>query len=178
MLSSNVRQMNTAPQISAAEQQAHNTPAAVNKDTKPQIDAKERAKAGTDAVHRDMNESSEKENENNLSPQQEFTCEEIWNAVFEDGEAAKGSFYMIGSSGRLTEIGENTFTVEMSSEPKKELAEKNRALLEDLMERHTGKRRTMMLKTAGKETSAETERKLEEIAKEAGALLGIDVEIQ
>lgn len=109
---------------------------------------------------------------------QEFDCDEIWNAVFEDGEAAKGSFYMIGSSGRLTEIGEHHFVVEMSSELVKDHAEKNRQLLENLMEKHTGKRRTMELRTSGSGPAQAGERSVEEIARDAGQLLGINIEIQ
>lgn len=110
--------------------------------------------------------------------QQEFDCEAIWHAVFEDGEAAKGSFYMIGSSGRLSEIGEHHFTVEMNSELVKNHAEKNRQLLENLMEKHTGKRRTMELKTVSEGNPGENLRSVEEIAKDAGELLGINIEIQ
>lgn len=107
-----------------------------------------------------------------------FDLEELWSAIFEDGEAAKGSFYMIGSSGRLVEIDENSFTVEMSSEPKKDLAEKNRGLLEDLMEKHSGARRMMKLVTAGAGMRSSEGRSVEEIARDAEALLGIDIEIQ
>lgn len=108
----------------------------------------------------------------------ELDCDEIWKAVFEDGEAAKGSFYMIGSSGRLTEIGEHHFVVEMSSELVKDHAEKNRQLLEGLMEKHTGKKRTMELRTAGSGPAQTGQRSVEEIARDAGELLGINVEIQ
>ena len=107
-----------------------------------------------------------------------FDCEAVWDAVFEDGEAASGSFYMIRRSGSLTEIGETHFTIEMESEIVKDYAEKNRQLLENLMERHTGKRRVMELKTAGSQSVAKGGRSVEEIAQDAGALLGINIEIQ
>ncbi len=107
-----------------------------------------------------------------------WDCEAIWKAVFEDGEAAKGSFYMIGSSGRLTEIGDHHFTVEMNSELVKNHAEKNRQLLENLMEKHTGARRIMELKTVSEGSSSADTRSVEEIAKDAGELLGINIEIQ
>ena len=110
--------------------------------------------------------------------QQNLDCDEIWNAVFEDGEAAKGSFYMIGSSGRLTEIGEHHFIVEMNSELVKNHAEKNRELLENLMEKHTGRRRVMELKISGAGPASNEERSVEEIARDAGELLGINIEIQ
>ena len=106
-----------------------------------------------------------------------FDYNAVWNAVFEDGEAAKGSFYIIGSGGRLQDIGENEFTVVVSSEHVKSHAEKNRDLLEELMEKHTGKRRIMKLILEGteKETGGKS---VEEIAREAGGILGIDIEIQ
>lgn len=107
-----------------------------------------------------------------------FDCDEIWKAVFEDGEATKGSFYMIGSSGRLKEIGENHFVVEMSSEAVKNHAEKNRQMLETLMEKHTGKRRVMELRTAGETVASDDRKSIEEIARNAGDILGINVEIQ
>ncbi|MDO4745778.1 MAG: DNA polymerase III subunit gamma/tau [Bacillota bacterium] len=110
--------------------------------------------------------------------EEELDCDAIWKAVFEDGEAAKGSFYMIGTSGRLTEIGEHHFTVEMSSQLVCDHAEKNRQLLENLMEKHTGKRRTLELKAAGSKGTEAAGRPVEEIAKDAGALLGIDIEIR
>lgn len=116
--------------------------------------------------------------EKTVAEAQEFDCDRIWNAVFEDGEAAKGSFYMIGSSGRLVEIGENHFTVEMSSPLVRDHAEKNRGLLESLMEKHTGKRRVMELKTGGTSPAASESRSVEEIARDAGELLGINIEIQ
>lgn len=106
-----------------------------------------------------------------------FDYNAVWNAVFEDGEAAKGSFYIIGSGGRLQDIGENEFTVVVSSEHVKSHAEKNRDLLEELMEKHTGKRRIMKLILEGteKQTGGKS---VEEIAREAGGILGIDIEIQ
>lgn len=112
------------------------------------------------------------------STKEDFDCEAIWQAVFEDGESSKGSFYMIGSGGKLVEIGEDYFTVEMSSDVVKNHAEKNRQLLENLMEKHTGKRRTMNLKTVGTQKVGEGAKSQEEIAREVGNILGIEVEIQ
>ncbi|MDO4487027.1 MAG: DNA polymerase III subunit gamma/tau [Bacillota bacterium] len=108
----------------------------------------------------------------------QWDCEKIWNAVFQDGEAAKGSFYIIGSSAALTEISDNTFTVAVKSEHVRMHAEKNRSLLEDLMEKHTGGRRTMKLVMNGEGEEVEGSRSVEEIAHDAEELLGINVEIQ
>ena len=103
----------------------------------------------------------------------------IWKAVFEDGEASKGSFYIIGSGAELTTIGEHSFTVTVRSGHVKAYAERNRELLETLMERHTGQKRSMRIAEAGAGTAgADAGESIEDIAQEAGKLLGIDVEIK
>ena len=45
----------------------------------------------------------------------DFDYEAVWNDVFRDGEAAKGSFYIIGSGCKLTDIGEHEFTISVTS---------------------------------------------------------------
>ncbi len=101
----------------------------------------------------------------------------IWTAVFKDGEAAKGSFYIIGSGGTLTDIGEHDFTISVNSDHVKAHAENNRQLLEDLMEKHTGKRRTMRI-TAKGDAAAKKGESVEEIGEGVEAVLGISVEIE
>ena len=110
--------------------------------------------------------------------QPRYDCDALWKAVFEDGEAAKGSFYIIGSGAALTDIGQYEFTVTASSEHVKSHAENNRQLLEDLMEKHTGKRRTMKVVMKGESSGSKNGRQAEDIAREAGDILGIDVEIR
>lgn len=110
--------------------------------------------------------------------QPRYDCDALWKAVFEDGEAAKGSFYIIGSGAALTDIGQYEFTVTTSSEHVKSHAENNRQLLEDLMEKHTGKRRTMKVVMKGEGSGSKNGRQAEDIAREAGDILGIDVEIR
>lgn len=110
-----------------------------------------------------------------------YDYDRIWKAVFEDGEAAKGSFYIIGSSARLVDIDETFFTVSADSEHVKKHAERNRALLEELMEKHTGVKRTMKIMgkdSPKKENISQKNESIEDIAQEAGQLLGIDVEIK
>lgn len=104
-----------------------------------------------------------------------FDCEDIWNKVFEDGESEKGSFYIIRNSGQLTSVDEETFSVTVSSPFSKDLAEKNRKLLEHLIEKHTGKFRLMKLNL---DESIREERPADEIAAEASDVLGIKVEVK
>lgn len=107
---------------------------------------------------------------------EEFDCDEIWNEVFEDGEAQKGSFNIISRGGTLTSIDEDSFTVVVSNDVAKHHAENNRSLLEELMEKHTGKKRS--LKICRKDLSGRKKRTAEEIAAEAGEVLGIKVDVE
>ncbi len=104
-----------------------------------------------------------------------FDCEDIWNRVFEDGEEEKGSIYIIRNSAQLTSIEEKNFTVTVNNEFIGNLAEKNRKLLEHLVEIHTGKYRTMRIVLAD---SAREEKPAEEIAAAASDLFGIKVEVK
>lgn len=121
--------------------------------------------------------SAEPEPERHKASCSEWDCEKIWNDVFEEGEAAKGSFYIIGRSARLTEINETSFTVTADTEYVRAHAERNRELLENLMEKHTGGRKIMKL-VMSDEDHAAGERTVEDIAHDAEELLGINVEIQ
>lgn len=101
---------------------------------------------------------------------------EIWDAVFEDGESRKGSFYIIRSDGMLASVDEDEFTVIVTNGLTKDYAESNRELLENLMEKHTGRRRrmkiTMETPGGGEEKSAR------EIAEDAEQILGIKIDVE
>ena len=104
-----------------------------------------------------------------------FDCDDIWNKVFEDGENEKGSINLMRNSGRLTSIDDDTFSITVGSEFAKGFAEKNRALIEHLVEKHTGGHRAMNIVVAEK---GQMERPAEEIAAEASDILGINVEVK
>ena len=105
----------------------------------------------------------------------DFDCEDIWSKVFEDGESEKGSFNILRNSGRLTSIDEDTFSLSVSSDITRQQAEKNRKLIEHLIEKHTGKFRMMKVTL---DESIRTGRSAEEIAAEGSDLLGIQIDIQ
>ena len=107
-----------------------------------------------------------------------FDLNALWKAVFEDGEAAKGSFYIIGSGAELTAVDEYEFTVTAESEHVKRHAENNRELLENLMEKHTGRRRAMKVMMTTDRETADGSRSIEDVAREAEDLLGVKVEIK
>ncbi|MCQ2546492.1 MAG: DNA polymerase III subunit gamma/tau [Clostridia bacterium] len=127
----------------------------------------------------DEEKTPEEKSDEEKSPattEEEFDCDEIWNEVFEDGEAQKGSFNIISRGGTLTSIDDKSFTVVVSNDVTKNHAENNRKLLEDLMEKHTGRRRA--LKICKKDLSRREEKSAEEIAADVSDVLGIKVDVE
>ncbi|MBQ0079102.1 MAG: DNA polymerase III subunit gamma/tau [Eubacterium sp.] len=108
-----------------------------------------------------------------------FDCAAVWKAVFDDAEAGKGSFYVLASDGRITRIGENDFSIEVSRAFQVRMAENNRDLIERLVAEHTdGKRRYMKISVAGEGGSVtEPTYNIDETARKAEELLGIKVTI-
>ena len=99
----------------------------------------------------------------------------LWDKVFADGEHEKGSIYLIRKGGMLTDMDEYSFTVTVRNDMTRRQTERSRALLEELMEFHTGKRRTMRVvinESPGKEIS------VEEAAARASDVLGVKVGIE
>ena len=112
------------------------------------------------------------------APAETLNLEAIWDRVFEDGEAAKGSFFMIRTGAKLKEIGDGSFTVEAESALKKNIVENNRDLIEKLMEKHTGKRRYMKVTVGDGNAPQGQQISIEETAEEVGNLLGVKVEVK
>ena len=99
----------------------------------------------------------------------------LWDQVFADGEHAKGSFYLIRSNGMLTAMDDNTFTVTVKNELHRRQTERNRQLLEDIMEARTGRRRILQVRI---NESGSGEPSVEEAAARASEVLGVNVEIR
>lgn len=111
-----------------------------------------------------------------MSDEKKFDLLKIWKKVFEEGEAAKGSFNLIRTGTELIDIGTDTFTVMTSNANVKRYVEKNRTALEVLMGKHAGKHRK--LKILEGESDVRHRPDVEEVRKQASELLGINVEIK
>ena len=99
--------------------------------------------------------------------------EEIWERVFRDGLQIVGSFSIVGSGSTLTEIDDKDFTLSVTADVVKDYAERNRKLIEDLMEKHTGRRRVMIIAV-----SKRSEPAVEEVAENISNVIGIHVDIE
>ena len=106
-----------------------------------------------------------------------FDCANVWKSVFDDVEAGKGSFYVLASDGHIDAISENEFVLIVDKPFQVRMAENNRELIEKLVAQHTdGRRRHMKIQEAGAGTH-EDDSKVDDTARMASKLLGIDVEI-
>lgn len=100
----------------------------------------------------------------------------IWQAVFEDGEALKGSFNFIRLGTSLKEVGEKTFIVEVANDMILKYTKENAAELESLMEKHTGKK--LHMECVISDFDDNKEKPVEDWVSEIENKLGINIEIQ
>jgi DNA polymerase-3 subunit gamma/tau len=101
----------------------------------------------------------------------------LWTKIFEDGEAQKGSFNIIRKGASLEKITEAEFMVASSSTVKVYL-ENNCMIIEDLMEKHTGKRRRMRCITRDGNENAKKEDSPKEVAIKLESMLGFPVDVE
>ncbi|MDO4869524.1 MAG: DNA polymerase III subunit gamma/tau [Bacillota bacterium] len=100
---------------------------------------------------------------------------ELWDEVFQDSASQSGIMSLIRQGGTLVSIDDEEFTVVVSNVITREHAEKNRKLIEELMQKYTGKHRRMNLSL---KSMAKEQLSAEDIASNAGEVLGIKVEIK
>ncbi|MEG0829664.1 MAG: DNA polymerase III subunit gamma/tau [Anaerovoracaceae bacterium] len=100
----------------------------------------------------------------------------IWHSVFEEGEAAKGSFNLIRSGTKLISIQEEDFIVLATNETVAGYVENNRIILEEIMERQTQIRRKLVC--VQNQNEEEQTEDINQIAKTAEDRLGINIEIE
>lgn len=103
----------------------------------------------------------------------------LWHKIFEEGEDSAGSFNLIRSGTQLCSVGEDNFVVLANSSFTKRYAEQKKEELERLMERHTGRRLRMICKIKqDHKECGEKQQSVEELAKEAESILGINIDIE
>lgn len=110
-------------------------------------------------------------------PEKSFDYDSLWHTIFEEAEASRGSFNLIRSGTKLTEITDETFSVIASNGAVAGYVENNKQVLEDLMEKHTGKRRGLRCSTEDDHQCGQPEA-IEKIAERAGQKLGLNIEIE
>jgi len=105
--------------------------------------------------------------------------EGLWHRIFEDGEATKSSYNLIRTCTSLQGVGETEFTVAATSEIKMQYVLDNKDGLEKLMEKHTGRFRSLRCIVAGEEGNhTEKSNSLEERKARIENAFNIHVEIE
>ena len=131
-----------------------------------------------DADEHKQVESYEKSDSDSLHIKKE-SYSALWHSIFEEGEGSAGSFNLIRSGTELHHVGEDNFTVVTNSSFTLRYVEQKRKEIEKLMERQIGRHLKLICRLKEdllqeKDEDSETEK----IAREAGKLLGIDIEIE
>lgn len=111
------------------------------------------------------------------APEKSFDYDSLWHAVFEEAETSRGSFNLIRSGTRLVEITEEHFTLTASNAAVAGYVENNREVLEDLMEKHTGRRRGLRCGMESDDCGAKKQ-DVQKLAREAENKLGLNIEIE
>ena len=120
--------------------------------------------------------------------------EELWHAVFEEGEDGAGSFNLIRNGTVLAEVSEKTFTVIATSPFAKRYAQQKQQLIEGIMSRRLGRPMKMLCYSEGENipggsrigahvgpggtAGADTEENMEDMARKASEILGMDITIE
>ena len=115
--------------------------------------------------------------------------EALWHAVFEEGEDGAGSFNLIRNGTVLTEVGEKAFVVIAKNDFTKKYAVQKQEQLESIMSRRLGRQLRMLcysreetipagIKSAVGEEETEKKDSLEDMARKASEILGMDIEIE
>lgn len=128
----------------------------------------------TAPLKKDDEEKASKEKQ--PAPERSFDYDSLWHAIFEEAEASRGSFNLIRSGTRLSEITEDHFSVIASNAAVAGYVENNRQVLENLMEKHTGKRRGLICHMEDLECGPKND--VEKLAQEAERKLGLNIEIE
>ena len=104
--------------------------------------------------------------------------DELWNSIFEEGEASDGSYNLIRLGTKLAKISEDSFTIVANGTFTQGYVEQKKADLEKFMAQKTGKRMRLICKLQGEEVKEPSKDDTHEIAKEAEELLGIKIDIE
>ena len=136
--------------------------------------AQETPKPPAEAVAAGMKDKIEKENPS----QHSIDKDALWHSLFEEGEGSAGSFNLIRSGTRLHKIDKDSFTVIAGSAFTKKYVEQKVRQLERLMEEKVGRPLKLFCKLEEETVSRTEGDSTEELAREAGTILGIDIDVE
>ncbi|MCL1982212.1 MAG: DNA polymerase III subunit gamma/tau [Clostridiales bacterium] len=113
-------------------------------------------------------------------PQGEETPEasgkRLWDSLFEGEDGLRGSFTIIRKA-EIKAMSESEYIVVARSEAVKDIIDKHKRAIEELLERRTGKNRIIKCVIEDEKSSGSEEKRIEDVAAEIENALGLRVEI-
>ncbi len=104
--------------------------------------------------------------------------EQIWRKVVEEGETEKVSFSLLRRGGRLLEIKDGRFHLELANDMATRYAKDNADYLKELMKKYTGKKMEMDCSLADRNSKEPEKQTAEELASLVGNGLNINIEVK
>jgi DNA polymerase-3 subunit gamma/tau len=104
--------------------------------------------------------------------------DELWNSIFEEGEASDGSYNLIRLGTKISKMTEDTFTVIANGSFTQGYVEQKKADLERFMSAKLGKKMRLVCKLQSQQEEVSEKDDTDKIAREAEELLGIKIDIE
>lgn len=104
--------------------------------------------------------------------------DELWNSIFEEGEASDGSYNLIRLGTKISKMTDDTFTVIANGSFTQGYVEQKKADLERFMSAKLGKKMRLVCKLQSQQEEVSENDDTDKIAREAEELLGIKIDIE
>ncbi|MCL1809166.1 MAG: DNA polymerase III subunit gamma/tau [Clostridiales bacterium] len=101
----------------------------------------------------------------------------LWDSLFEGADGLRGSFTIIRKA-EIRTTSENEYIVAARSASVKGIIDKHKRTIEELLEKRTGKNRTIKCVIEDEKDGNSSEKRIEDVAAEIGNALGLSVEIE
>ena len=112
------------------------------------------------------------------APERENTQDDLWNSLFEGEGALKGSFTMLRSGARIKSVSDSEYIIAANSDTIKDVIDKNKKTLEELLQNRTGAGRTVKCVSKESKRGGNEDKPIEEYAAKVKDVLGLSVEIE
>ena len=111
--------------------------------------------------------------------EQDMSDDNLWDSLFEGDDGLKGSFNIIRSGVGLKIKSETEYLVSVSSDVTKDFIDKNKNIIEELLEKRTGVRRTIKcVVEVGSDNAKNEKTSGSNFIEEAENVLGISIEVE
>jgi len=111
-------------------------------------------------------------------PPKENKPDSLWDSLFSGEDGLKGSFNMIRSGAELISVSGGEYTVAVHSDTARNFIEKNRAAIEERLNKRTGMANVIRCVDGEVKNGGKSEKPPEEFSAEVGNLLGLTIEIE